>query len=162
MIHFVEDEIILRQGSEEKALYKIIRGKVILYFNYGQKDEYIVGTLSEQRCFGEFSILCGKPSIYTVVAYGDVLVMRIPENGFDDFIRNNSANAIGIMKNLANTILTLSANVNLVLSELEGKQEIEPEEYQDIQDITKKVRLYTALDSHGKSRFTTSVYTGDH
>jgi len=53
MIHFAEDEVILRQGSTEKALYKIIHGKAIVYFNYGEKDEYMVGMLSEQRCFGE-------------------------------------------------------------------------------------------------------------
>lgn len=154
MIHFAEDEVILRQGSTEKALYKIIHGKAIVYFNYGEKDEYMVGMLSEQRCFGELSILCDKPSIYSVVAYEDVLVMRIPEENFDEFIRNNSANAISIMRNLANTLLTFSCNVNMVLEELKEEKKIKPEAYQD---ITSKVRLYTALDSKNQSRFTTSV-----
>ena len=115
MVRFTEDQVILQQGSTEKVLYKIIHGKAIVYLNYGQEDEYIVGILSEQRCFGEFTILCGKPSIYTVVAYSDVLLLRIPEEDFDDFIRNNSANAIGIMRNLANTLVTLSFNSNLIL-----------------------------------------------
>ncbi|MCI8607341.1 MAG: cyclic nucleotide-binding domain-containing protein [Hungatella sp.] len=87
MVRFTEDQVILQQGSTEKVLYKIIHGKAIVYLNYGQEDEYIVGILSEQRCFGEFTILCGKPSIYTVVAYSDVLLLRIPEEDFDDFIR---------------------------------------------------------------------------
>ncbi len=88
------------------------------------------------------------------MAYSDVLVMRIQEKDFDDFIRNNSANAIGIMRNLANTLLTLSLNVNMVLEELAQEKKIKPEAYKD---ITKKIQLYTALDPKDQSRFTASV-----
>lgn len=154
MVRFTEDQVILQQGSTEKVLYKIIHGKAIVYLNYGQEDEYIVGILSEQRCFGEFTILCGKPSIYTVVAYSDVLLLRIPEEDFDDFIRNNSANAIGIMRNLANTLVTLSFNINLILEELEQGKKIEPEKYKD---ITRKIQYCTALDPENQFRFTSSV-----
>ena len=149
MVRFTEDQVILQQGSTEKVLYKIIHGKAIVYLNYGQEDEYIVGILSEQRCFGEFTILCGKPSIYT-----DVLLLRIPEEDFDDFIRNNSANAIGIMRNLANTLVTLSFNINLILEELEQGKKIEPEKYKD---ITRKIQYCTALDPENQFRFTSSV-----
>lgn len=154
MVRFAEDEVILQEGSTEKVLYKIIHGKAIVYLNYGQEDEYMVGLLSEQRCFGEFSLLCDKPSIYTVVAYSDVLLLRIPEKDFDDFIRNNSANAIDIMRNLANTVVTLSLNINLVLEELKQERTIEPEKYKD---ITKKIQFCTALDSKNQFRFTKSV-----
>lgn len=154
MIRFAEDQIILEQGSTEKVLYKIIHGKVIVYLNYGQEDEYIVGILPEQRCFGEFTILCGQPSIYTVVAYSDVLLLRILEDDFDDFIRNNSGNAIGIMRNLANTLVTLSFNINLILEELEQGKKIEPEKYKD---ITRKIQYCTALDPENQFRFTSSV-----
>lgn len=154
MVRFAEDQVILQQGSTEKALYKIIHGKAIVYLNYGQEDEYIVGILSEQRCFGEFTILCGKPSIYTVVAYSDVLLLRIPEEDFDDFIRNNSSNAIDIMRNLANTLVTLSFNINLILEELEQGRNIEPEKYKD---ITRKIQYCTALDPENQFRFTSSV-----
>lgn len=154
MVRFAEDQVILEQGSTEKVLYKIIHGKAIVYLNYGQEDEYIVGILSEQRCFGEFTILCGKPSIYTVVAYSDVLLLRIQEADFDDFIRNNSGNAIDIMRNLANTLVTLSFNMNLILEELEQAKKIEPEKYKD---ITRKIQYCTALDPDNQFRFTSSV-----
>lgn len=154
MVRFAEDQVILQQGSTEKALYKIIHGKAVVYLNYGQEDEYIVGILPEQSCFGEFTILCGKPSIYTVVAYSDVLLLRIPEENFDEFIRNNSANAIDIMRNLANTLMTLSFNINLILEELEQSKKIEPEKYKD---ITKKIQFCTALDPENQFRFTQSI-----
>ncbi len=49
MVRFTEDQVILQQGSTEKVLYKIIHGKAIVYLNYGQEDEYIVGIMSEKR-----------------------------------------------------------------------------------------------------------------
>ena len=36
MVRFAADEVILRQGSMEKALYKILHGNVEVYLNYGQ------------------------------------------------------------------------------------------------------------------------------
>ncbi|MEG2349513.1 MAG: cyclic nucleotide-binding domain-containing protein, partial [Hungatella sp.] len=106
MARFCEDDLILVQGSTKREMYKILSGKAALYFNYGTPDEYLVGVLSEQRCFGELSILCGKPSPYSVVALGEVLVLHITEHTFDDFIKNNTQNAIGIMRNLARTVDT--------------------------------------------------------
>ena len=61
MVRFTEDQVILQQGSTEKVLYKIIHGKAIVYLNYGQEDEYIVGILSEQRCFGNLPSCAASP-----------------------------------------------------------------------------------------------------
>lgn len=152
MVRFAADEVILRQGSMEKALYKILHGNVEVYLNYGQEDEYLVGILSAQRCFGEFSILCGKPSIYTIVAFSDVLLLRIPEESFDAFIRKNSSNAVDIMRNLANTIVTLNANINLILEELDHLSKAEPDK---IHEITRRIRQYTSIDPAYDSHFHT-------
>lgn len=151
MIRFAEDEVILQQGSTEKVMYKILHGKAVVYLNYGQEDEYIVSILSEQRCFGEFAILCGKPSIYTVVAYSDVLLLRIAEEDFDSFIRNNSSNAIDIMRNLANTIVTMNFNINLILEELSEATKMEPEKFNE---LAKRVRQYAPIEPGSQSQFT--------
>lgn len=153
MVRFAEDEVILCQGSTEKALYKILHGKAVVYLNYGQEDEYIVGILSEQRCFGEFTLLCGKPSIYTVVAYSDILLLRIPEEDFDSFIRSNSSNAIDIMRNLANTVVTMNFNINLILEELEQSSKMEPEK---IREISRRIPHYAPVSAEERPRF--SIY----
>lgn len=151
MVRFSEDEIILRQGCTEKVMYKILHGKAEVYLNYGQKDEYLVCILAEQRCFGEFSILCGKPSIYTVVAYSDVLLLRITEEDFDSFVRNNSANAVDIMRNLASTIVAMNANMNIILEELSQANSIEPER---IREITKRIQQSTPIMPENSSTVT--------
>lgn len=156
MQRYQEDSIILQQGDDRREMFKVLSGKVAVYFHFGQPDEYLVGILAEQRCFGEFSLLCGKPSVYTVVAVEEVLVLRITKDSFDDFIKNNPQNAIGIMKNLANTIATLSMNLNMLTEELTEVTSAKPDP-QRLQDITLKIRQCAAL--HGVSRlpFTTQV-----
>lgn len=156
MLQFKEDDIILQQGCTEKVMYKILTGSAAVYFNYGKPDEYLVGILSEQRCFGELGILCGKPSTYTVVAYEGVLVMRITMDTFDDFIKHNPQNAIDIMKNLANTVNTLSLNLNMLtddISSIVSAKKDTPE----LKDITHLIRQYSAIDAGIKTMFSESV-----
>lgn len=156
MQHFHEDEIILMQDDTKKEMYKILSGKVAVYFKYGLPEEYLIGILSEQRCFGELSILCGKPSTYTVVALEDTLVLCITENTFDDFIKNNSHNAISIMKNLANTVNTLSMNLSMIHEDMSTIKN-EKDHPQKIEDITLKVRQYAARDSIAKALFSVTI-----
>lgn len=156
MREFKEDEVILRQGSTARVMYKILTGKVAVYLNYGQPDEYLVGILSQHRCFGEISILCGRPNLYSIVAIGDVLLLCITEETFSDFIQKNSQNAIDIMKNLANTLATMSFNVNLLTEELGdlGSSRIE---LPKMKDITTQVQQNGAMYSINKALYTLYV-----
>lgn len=118
MQKFKENEVIVSEGEQKKEMYKIISGKVAVYINFGQKNEYLLGILSEQQCFGELEILCKKPSIYTVVAVYDSLLMRIADEEFDDFIKNNSTNASDIIRNLAHEVMNLKFNMDMVMDEI--------------------------------------------
>ena len=109
-----DGEIIMKQGDSCTEMYKILSGKVGVYFNYGEDNEYFLGTLSEQRCFGDVSMLTKKGSPYTVVAKSSVMMMRITSEQFEDFIINNTRNAIDIMLNMSNMIVTLNHNIEVM------------------------------------------------
>ncbi|MGN0711676.1 MAG: Crp/Fnr family transcriptional regulator [Anaerovoracaceae bacterium] len=124
MQHFPEDTVIIKEGEYKNEMYKIISGKVAVYLNYGKKDEYLLRILSESQCFGEVGILCQKPSIYTVVALYDAMVMRISEEELESFLQNNSQNALNIIKNLAREVLNLKCNLDMMIEELsKGSEE---------------------------------------
>lgn len=118
---FPEDSIIMREGEFYTEMYKIVSGKVAIYINYGQKNEYLMGILSEQQCFGELGLLCKTPCMYTVVAVYEVLLMRITEEDFGDFVQNNAQNATNIIKNLSWTVTNLKCNLDMVLDELSNE-----------------------------------------
>ena len=46
-----DGEIVVREGEQNNEMYKIISGKAAVYINYGKEDEYLLGIISEQRCF---------------------------------------------------------------------------------------------------------------
>lgn len=118
MKKFSEDEIIIREGKTYDEMYKIVSGRVALYLQYGTENEYLIGVMSDGKCFGEVSVLTGKPSPYTVVAVSDIMVMRIGADRFESFISQNPRNTAEIMKNMANSIVMLKANIGMMFEEL--------------------------------------------
>ena len=112
-----EDDVILREGELNTEMYKILAGKAVMYFGYGTDDEYAAGTLKEGQCFGEYSLLTEKPGIYTVVAFTDMLLMRIGRDEFSGFVEMNAANSVEIMRNMAKMISVLRANIDMLRGE---------------------------------------------
>ncbi|MBQ3764745.1 MAG: cyclic nucleotide-binding domain-containing protein, partial [Synergistaceae bacterium] len=77
--------------------------------------------LKEGQTFGEFSILTGKPCIYTVTAYTDMLLLRIGREEFIKFLELNAANSVSIMKNMAAMMNVMKVNIDMMNEELHEK-----------------------------------------
>lgn len=150
MQKFPEDSIILREGELRDEMYKIVSGKVAVYINYGKENEYLLGILGEQQCFGELGILCRQPSMYTVVAVYDVLAMRISLDEFSGFLKNNNKNAINIIRNLSWCMVNLKGNLDLVLDELANLNETEA---QTVHTIREKMQQYTMQNMQNADLF---------
>ena len=118
MAVFGDNEVMIREGDRSDELFKILSGKAALYLHFGEENEYFIGVLSEGKCFGEVSLLAGKPSPYTAVTVSDTMVMRIPSDRFESFITQSPRNIADIMKNMANSIIMLKANVGMISEEL--------------------------------------------
>ena len=116
-----EDDVILREGEVNTEMYKILAGKAVMYFGYGTDDEYAIGTLKDGQCFGEYSLLTEKTGIYTVVAFTDMLLMRIGRDEFSSFVEMNANNAVEIMQNMAKMINVLKINIDMLREESGGK-----------------------------------------
>ena len=112
------DTIILNEGEINGSMYKIICGRAVCYANYGKDDEIVIGSLKEGQTFGEYSLLTGEASIYTVAAFTDMLILSVDAEGFVDFIGANSDNSIGIMKNLAGMLKVMRANMNMLNADI--------------------------------------------
>ncbi|MCI8448997.1 MAG: cyclic nucleotide-binding domain-containing protein [Eubacterium sp.] len=114
---FYTDDIIIREGENYDEMYKIIHGSVAVYLCYGKMEEHLIGIYSESECFGEMNVLSGQPSIYTVIAYDEVQLMRIKKDSLEEFIRDNPQSAIGIMQNMAHLVMLMQKNIGLLLDE---------------------------------------------
>ena len=137
---FYEDEIIIREGEIYHEMYKIVSGSVAVYLRYGEKDEHLIGIISKSKCFGELHVLSKQPSIYTVIAYDEVLLMRITKDSLEEFIANNPRNAIDIMQNMVHTNLLMQKNIDLLLDDIYEKQDINKRR---TEEIKKKIMQYS-------------------
>ncbi|MBQ3401835.1 MAG: cyclic nucleotide-binding domain-containing protein [Synergistaceae bacterium] len=111
------DEVILREGETNGEIYKIITGCAVCWFKYGTENEYVLASMSDGECFGEYSVLTGNPSIYTVVAFTDMLVMKITRDDLAAFIEADAKNATEIMGNMARMMSVMAMNIDMVLNE---------------------------------------------
>ena len=154
------ETVILQEGEINLDMYKIVKGNVELYVGYGTPNETLIGILGPQECFGEFGLLLQKPAIYTVVAYSEVLLVRITEGEIGDFVQQNHKNIIDIMRNMASVMLTMSTHIKMLLLEIEEGNKPDPEEIYELRLLQKSLRRQAFMhrtppieDAEPKMRF---------
>ena len=109
-----ENNVILREGEDDSKMYKVVSGKVEVYVGYQTESETIMGILSEGQYFGELGAFTDEPSIYTVVAYNDCLILEIERHELDVFAKNNYRDLLAIMTNMSKSMIFLKANIDLL------------------------------------------------
>lgn len=117
--HVPADSTVISEGSMNDDIYKIISGRAVCYVNYGKPDEFILGSLKEGRTFGEYSVLTGEAGIYTVVAFSDMLLLRISRSEFENFITLNAGNSTEIMKNMAGMLKVMRYGLKMLGEEMQ-------------------------------------------
>ncbi len=140
VLKFSADDVLLREGETNSDMYKIISGRVLCYFNYGTDEEYLLGSLNEGSSFGEYSLLTGEPGIYTVVAYSDILVLRISGNDFSKFIEMNASNSVKIMANMAKMLNVMKFNIDMLRDEFKKSDNFSSEEKASLINTIKSYR----------------------
>ena len=139
ILSFESGAVVLLEGTRNHEMYKILRGNVEIYVGYGTDRETLVGILGVQDCFGEFGVLLHAPSIYTVVAFSDLDILRINEGDMGDFIKENHHTIMGIMRNMAKTMNIMKTQIELLMDEMIAHKALEPG---TIEDLNKAMHMY--------------------
>ncbi len=145
-----EGMTILSEGELNLDMYKIIQGHAEVYMGYGTERETLIGIIGPQACFGEFGLLLEKPAIYTVVAYSDVLLMRITRNEMGDFVQQNHKNIIEIMQNMAQTMMTMRTQIDLLINDINQGRKPDEKEIHDLKKAISTYTVYRNSDMSGK------------
>jgi len=131
--------IVLQENERNLDMYKIISGKAEMYVGYGTDNEVLLGIIGEQKCFGEFGLLLKQPAIYTIIAYTDLVLLRITEGEMGDFVQNNHKNILDIMRNMSRYMFTLRKHIDLLLNDIQnGDKPTDEEKYL----INRSIRNY--------------------
>lgn len=134
-----ENEIVIREGEKNHYLYKVVKGELARYINYGEDNEFLVNVITDGKCFGETGFFTEMPNQYTVVAIKETLVLEIAEENFQKFIVQNPKNVIDIMNSMANIISVLQYHNNDLLNELLDKNE---KQKNSNEALKRKIQMY--------------------
>ena len=63
-------------------------------------------------------MLTGKPQVYTAVAVENVLLLRVGEEQLEQFLSDNRSNMVGMMRSMAQVIVTQNMNISLLMGDL--------------------------------------------
>lgn len=145
-----EGTTILQEGEVNLDMYKIVQGHVEMYTGYGTEKEVLIGMLGPGTCFGEFGLLTGRPSIYTIITYSKTKILRVTEGLMGDFIQENHEDVLQIMKNMAVNMMRMQHQINQLSQELAEQKGEESKEVESIV-IKENIRNY-ALYNPDKPR----------
>ena len=155
IMRYSADTVIIREGELSDILFKIVKGHAEVYVGYGTNQEALIGIIGEKACFGELGMLLHEPSVYTVVAYSELFVLRVSEAEFDTFVRDNYTNIVDIMRNMAKTMLVMRYQINLLLKEIEAGRSPEKSVITDARKAMFGYSMYRsiqeAVENIGKS-----------
>lgn len=146
MVKYSEGDIILKEDEINEYLFKIINGHAEVYIGYRTDHEALIKILGEQSCFGELGMLLHKPSIYTVVAFSDVLVMKIPEDSFGEFVKTNHQVVLNMLRNTTETMLTFKLHIDLLLQEIENGNIPNETTLNNVKKLIKGYGIYKSID----------------
>ena len=146
VVSFPEESVILKEGDVCRDMFKIIQGKAEMYMGYGTDNEVLIGIIGPGTCFGELGLLMSAPAIYTVVAYSDVYAIRVTEERIGDFIKENHASILQIMKDMAHTMSVMQYQIITMSEELNSYTNNEENRVEDMKkEALKEVYQRTSL-----------------
>lgn len=145
IIKYEAESIVIKEGEICPYMFKIIKGNVEVHVGYGTEQDTIIGIMRTHDCFGEMGLLLHKPSVYTVIAYSEVVLLRITEGEMCDFVQTNHKNIIDIMKNMANTISLMRLQMNLVIKEIESGDKPDEERINSAKKLCRDCCTYHSI-----------------
>ncbi|MCR5303377.1 MAG: cyclic nucleotide-binding domain-containing protein [Lachnospiraceae bacterium] len=139
ILKYAPEDIVLKEGDVNADMYKIIQGHAELYVGYGTPYENLLGVIGKGSCFGEFGLLLKQPSIYTVIAYSDLAILRISDVDMGEFVQENHNYVIEIMRNMAKSMMTMKFQVDQLMKEVDS---LKPEDHgQDLAERMRQARM---------------------
>lgn len=105
---FEKGEVIFEQGSYQRCMYDILRGKVGIYVNYGKEGEKLLTELAPGQSFGEMALIECRPRSATAVALEETAAELITAENFSQYFSQHSDKLFDIMRQMSRRIRELT------------------------------------------------------
>lgn len=113
IVSISEDEILFQQGEKGDHAYLILKGKVAVILNsVYDGSEVIIAEIGEGDIVGEMAILEESNRAATVKAVGQVVLLKIKEAQFLEFLKMNPKYTKGLLTSFSNRIITTREKIS--------------------------------------------------
>ena len=107
-VHFDDVEDIFQEAEPGATLYFIVSGQINIH-----RGGHGLSLMGEREVFGEMSLLDSEPRSATATAVGDVTLLKIERDDFNEILAEKPEIAQGIIRVLSYRLRkTLSMNVS--------------------------------------------------
>ncbi|NID10360.1 cyclic nucleotide-binding domain-containing protein [Fibrivirga algicola] len=106
-VPFTDGQEIVRKGELGTSLFIIFDGRVGIY-----DGQQALAEMSKGDVFGELALLDAEPRSATVIAHGDVLLLRIDQDDFYDLMEERDELLRNIIRLLSRRIRTLNQGLS--------------------------------------------------
>lgn len=113
IVSISEDEILFQQGEKGDHAYLILKGKVAVILNsVYDGSEVVIAEIGEGDIVGEMAILEESPRAATVKAIGQVILLKIKEAQFLEFLKMNPKYTRGLLTSFSNRIINTREKIS--------------------------------------------------
>lgn len=100
--HAKRDEVIFRQGEASACMYRVQKGTVGIFLDYGGANENKLTELAAGRYFGEMGLLDKAPRSATAVVLSDRATLQvIREEDFALCFEENPAGMLALLRQMS-------------------------------------------------------------
>lgn len=141
------NEIVFRQGDESFCMYRVLRGKVGLFLDYGSSDEVKLAELLENQIFGEMGLLDHVPrSATAVVLEEETELETFTEEDASGFFEQNPESGMLLMMQMCSRLRSTTRRYVDVCHTVRDALDAETFGYQKNDELLERIAKYAAVD----------------
>jgi CRP/FNR family cyclic AMP-dependent transcriptional regulator len=127
LLHYSAGQAVFNYGDPGHAMFIVRSGEVEIYVKNDQGEKIVLETSRPGDIFGEVALLDGGARTAWVAALGDVELLRLDREHFEDYVRQHTPAALNLLSVAARRLRrsdevirrTVTRNVNDVAAEQE-------------------------------------------
>ena len=141
------NEIVFRQGDESVFMYRVLRGKVGLFLDYGSSDEVKLAELLENQIFGEMGLLDHVPrSATAVVLEEETELETFTEEDVSGFFEQNPESGMLLLMQMCSRLRSTTRRYVDVCHTVRDALDAETFGYQKNDELLARIAKYAAVD----------------
>lgn len=114
LVEFKKGTVISKVGDFEMVMYRIEKGEVSVYANYGEEEEMLLKDQKAGDYFGHLELIEAIPRSATTVAKEDCVLEKISGDEFGAYFTENAEEHLEILAQMSARLREIGAQIHTI------------------------------------------------